>query len=44
VILCSGYAEEELKKRFAGKGATDFLHKPFRVGALVEKLRAVLET
>ena len=44
VILCSGYAEEDLKKRFAGRGATDFLHKPFRVGALVEKLRAVLET
>jgi signal transduction histidine kinase len=44
VILCSGYAEEDLKKRFAGTGATDFLHKPFRVGALVKKLRAVLET
>jgi len=44
VILSSGYAEEDLKKRFAGKGATGLLHKPFKVDALVKKLRDVLET
>jgi len=43
VILCSGYAEEELKTRFAGKGATEFIHKPFRISALVRKLRGILE-
>jgi len=43
VILCSGYAEEDLKRRFAGRGATDFIHKPFRIGALVRKLRVILE-
>jgi len=42
VILCSGYAEEDLKRRFAGIGATEFIHKPFKLRVLVRKLRAVL--
>jgi PAS domain S-box-containing protein len=44
VILCSGYAEEDLKRRFAGKGAAGFIHKPFKVNELIGKLRGVLET
>jgi PAS domain S-box-containing protein len=42
VILCSGYAEEDLKRRFAGIGATEFIHKPFKLRVLVRKLRAIL--
>jgi CheY-like chemotaxis protein len=44
LILCSGYAEEALERRFAGKKATGFIHKPFELGTLVRKLRAVLES
>ena len=44
VILSSGYAEEDLKQRFAGKGASGFIHKPFKIRDLVAMLRGVLES
>jgi CheY-like chemotaxis protein len=44
VILCSGYAEDDLKRRFAGLGAADFIQKPFKLRALVRKLHATLAT
>ncbi|MCP3859385.1 MAG: response regulator, partial [Phycisphaeraceae bacterium] len=31
VILCSGYCEQDATRRFAGKGLSDFLQKPFRM-------------
>ncbi len=42
VILMSGYDEEELCERFAGRGFAGFLHKPFTSSTLKEKLAEVL--
>ena len=43
VLLASGYDERETAKRFAGKGLAGFMHKPFRLDILREKVRAALE-
>ncbi|MBN1434925.1 response regulator, partial [Candidatus Fermentibacterales bacterium] len=42
VILCSGYNEKEATRRFAGKGLSGFLQKPFRPADLVGELNRVL--
>lgn len=42
VILMSGYNEQELSSRFAGKGLAEFMQKPVRMQVLFEKVRAVL--
>ncbi len=42
VIMCSGYNEQEVTQRFAGKSLAGFLHKPYVYRELVSKLRAVL--
>jgi PAS domain S-box-containing protein len=42
VILASGYNEQEITRRFDGKGLAGFIAKPFQVAALREKLREVL--
>jgi PAS domain S-box-containing protein len=42
VILFSGYAEEEVARKFTGRGVAGFIHKPFTPTALVEKIRQVL--
>ena len=42
VILCSGYNEQEVTNRFAGKGLTGFVHKPYQYQALIEKVRKAL--
>ena len=42
VVLCSGYTEEDAAARFAGKGLSGFLHKPFDFDAMVAHLHHVL--
>ena len=42
VILTSGYNEQEVTGRFAGKGLAGFAAKPFRPGKLIEVVRRVL--
>ena len=44
VMLSSGYSEHEISKRFAGKGFSGFIEKPYRLSELGDKLRDVLET
>ena len=43
VILSSGYNEQEITSRFAGKGLAGFIQKPYGVRQLREKIRHVLE-
>ena len=43
VIMSSGYNEQEVTARFAGKGLVGFIQKPYRFEELVKKLRAILE-
>ncbi len=42
VLLISGYSEGEANERFAGKGLSGFLQKPFNREQLEEKLRQLL--
>ncbi len=42
VLLMSGFNEQDVINRFAGKGLAGFLQKPFKPDALREKLRAML--
>jgi len=42
VMLSSGYSEHEISKRFAGRGFSGFIEKPYRIIELGDKLRNVL--
>jgi PAS domain S-box-containing protein len=42
VLLCSGYNEQDTIERFSGKGLAGFLQKPYSMGELRDKLRAIL--
>jgi len=42
VILCSGYNEQEVTQRFAGKGLAGFIQKPYTMATLKEKLMEIL--
>ncbi|OGV61530.1 MAG: hypothetical protein A3K19_07270 [Lentisphaerae bacterium RIFOXYB12_FULL_65_16] len=42
VVLSSGYDAQEATSRFAGKGLSAFLQKPYRLDKLAEKMREVL--
>jgi two-component system, cell cycle sensor histidine kinase and response regulator CckA len=42
VILCSGFSEQEVTNRLAGKGLDGFLQKPFRVSQLITTVQQVL--
>ena len=42
VILASGYDEQESTRRFAGRGLSGFIQKPYRLNNLEEKVRQVL--
>lgn len=42
VILSSGYNEQDVIQRFAGKGLAGFIQKPYRVANLREMLNAIL--
>ena len=43
VVLMSGYSEQDATVAFAGKGLAGFLQKPFELGHLRDKVRAVFE-
>ncbi|MCK4340867.1 MAG: PAS domain S-box protein [Phycisphaerae bacterium] len=43
VIMSSGYNEQEVTQRFAGKGLAGFIQKPYHTEELVAKLREVLK-
>jgi PAS domain S-box-containing protein len=42
VLLMSGYTEQEVTTRFAGKGLAGFLQKPFQLPTLLAKVRQAL--
>jgi PAS domain S-box-containing protein len=42
VLLMSGYTEQEVTTRFAGKGLAGFLQKPFQLAGLLAKVRQAL--
>ncbi|MCX7044012.1 MAG: response regulator [Candidatus Sumerlaeota bacterium] len=42
VLLMSGFSQQEAVARFAGKGLTGFVQKPFRVETLRDKVQAAL--
>ncbi|HUW59699.1 MAG TPA: PAS domain S-box protein [Candidatus Bathyarchaeia archaeon] len=43
VVLSSGYTEQDVSERFAGKGPVAFIQKPYVLQDLAKKLRDVLE-
>jgi PAS domain S-box-containing protein len=42
VIMSSGYNEQEITQRFAGKGLAGFIQKPYQMAELAAKLKEVL--
>ncbi len=44
VILSSGYSEQEVLERFAGKGPAAFLQKPYKLDTLIDILQKVLSS
>ncbi len=42
VVLCSGYSEKDIERRFFGTGLTHFLHKPYSLEQLQHILSRVL--
>jgi PAS domain S-box-containing protein len=43
VVLSSGYAEHDIASRFAGKGLSGFIQKPYSLAQLQQRVRAALE-
>jgi DNA-binding NtrC family response regulator len=43
VLLTSGYSEQEIAPRFAGKGLAGFIKKPFNPMHLVNTVKQMLE-
>jgi len=43
VIVSSGYSEQQISERFAGRGIRGFVQKPYRLATIKAKLRAVLQ-
>jgi two-component system cell cycle sensor histidine kinase/response regulator CckA len=43
VVLASGYSEKQAAEKFADRGLVGFLQKPFRIEALIKKLRQALD-
>lgn len=41
VIMSSGYNEQEVTQRFAGKGLAGFIQKPYKLSMLKETVRMV---
>lgn len=44
VVIVTGFDEQETLRRFEGQEISGFVQKPFRIGALRNKVRAALET
>jgi FixJ family two-component response regulator len=43
ILLSSGFNEVEAMHRFAGKGLSGFIQKPYTATQLAEKVKTVLE-
>jgi DNA-binding NarL/FixJ family response regulator len=43
IILSSGYSEQEAMSRFTGAGLAGFIQKPYKPGALIDKVRSTLQ-
>lgn len=43
IIMSSGYSKQEILRRFAGKGMTGFIHKPYVMKELQKIIREALE-
>jgi nitrogen-specific signal transduction histidine kinase/CheY-like chemotaxis protein len=43
VVICSGYGENDVMRRFEGQAVAGFLQKPFRLAELIETVRRILE-
>ena len=43
IIMSSGYNEQDVIDRFAGKGLTMFIQKPYQIKTLAEKLKEILK-
>jgi hemerythrin-like metal-binding protein len=43
VILTSGFSEQDVRQHFRGRGIAGFLQKPFRLPALVQMIRKIME-
>jgi CheY-like chemotaxis protein len=39
IVIASGYTEQDVATRFAGKGLAGFIHKPYSIGQLRDALR-----
>jgi DNA-binding NarL/FixJ family response regulator len=42
ILVASGYGEDDITRRFAERQPAGAVQKPFDLGTLVQKLRAVL--
>jgi len=42
ILLSSGYSEQEVRRKFVGKGVSGFIQKPYQADLLVQKLRKVI--
>jgi CheY-like chemotaxis protein len=42
VIISSGYNEQEVTQKFAGKGLAGFIQKPYKLSALIEVIKQVI--
>jgi len=42
ILISSGYSEQEVRRKFAGRGVSGFIQKPYQADLLVQKLRNVI--
>ena len=43
VLMSSGYSEQEIAQRFAGKGISGFIQKPYMSKDLIRKVKYILD-
>ena len=44
VIMSSGFSEQEVTQKFAGKGLAGFIQKPYKLSMMREAIRSLLDT
>ena len=44
VIIASGYADKSLAEKLRSMGASAFISKPYRLNALLQEVRKILDT
>ena len=42
VLLCSGYNEQDVTRRFLGQGVAGFIQKPYRIKDLLAEILSIL--